>query len=160
MAPEISERRREIFKSLASGWMRIGATCVQLLNGEEVLIGCPDSQAKGAPALSVTSRASNLTLRVYGLSGTQHWQATAESMLEVFASLLSADSDLDNLTAALVETQDRLVAIYELTQATRRTLDVSALLDLLIKQSQHLLNVDGGFAILTEGKKTRYSPGF
>ncbi|HNH26942.1 MAG TPA: SpoIIE family protein phosphatase, partial [Anaerolineales bacterium] len=80
---------------------------------------------------------------------------TAESMLDIFSSLLTADTDLENLTAALVETQDRLVALYELTQATRRTLDMPKLLDLLIQQSKHLMDVDGGFVVLKEkGKQT------
>ena len=153
MPPEITDKHREMFKSLASGWLRIGASCVQLLRGDDVLINCPDLPVETAPVLMAVSRPSNLTLRVYGMKDS-HWLPTAESMLEVFASLLTADTDLDSLTGALVETQDRLVAIYELTQATRRTLDVPVLLDLLIQQSQHLLNVDGGFAVLIEkGKK-------
>jgi len=154
VTPEILDKHREIFESLASGWMRVGASCVQLLKGDEVLIGCPNSAAGSGQALSVTSRISDLTLRVHGITDSR-WMPTIESMLDVFASLLSADTDLDSLTAALVETQDRLVALYELTQATRRTLDVPVLLDLLIQQSKHLMDVDGGFVVLREkGKKS------
>jgi sigma-B regulation protein RsbU (phosphoserine phosphatase) len=151
---EILDKHREIFESLASGWMRVGASCVQLLKGDEVLVGCPNSMTGSGQALSATSRISNLTLRVYGIADSR-WIPTVESMLDIFASLLSADTDLDSLTAALVETQDRLVALYELTQATRRTLDVPILLDLLIQQSKHLMDVDGGFVILREkGRKS------
>ncbi|MBK7448688.1 MAG: SpoIIE family protein phosphatase [Anaerolineales bacterium] len=153
MVPEITDKHREIFKSLASGWMRIGATCVQLTQGNEVLIGCPNSVSSSMPALSASSRTSGLSLQVYGVADLR-WAPSAESMLDVFVSLLTADSDLDSLTAALVETQDRLVALYELTQATRRTLDVPHLLDLLIKQSKHLMDVDGGFVVLKESGKT------
>jgi sigma-B regulation protein RsbU (phosphoserine phosphatase) len=70
--------------------------------------------------------------------------------LEMLDSLLSADSELDSLTAALVETQDRLVARYELTQATRRKLGIPNLLDLLLEQACHLLEVDGGFTVLLQ----------
>ena len=152
MVFEISEKHRTIFKSLASSWIRIGATCVQLVQGDEVLIGCPDSVPISAPIFSTTTRDSNLTLHVYG-AVDMRWAPSADSMLDVFVSLLTADSDLDSLTAALVETQDRLVALYELTQATRRTLDVTVLLDLLIQQSKHLLDVDGGFVVLKEKNK-------
>lgn len=154
MLPEITEKHRESFKSLAAGWVRVGASCVQLLKGSEVLIGCPNSKSSPEPSLLVTSLGSGLSLQVYGVTDMR-WVPTAESMLEVFSSLLSADADLDNLTAALVETQDRLVALYELTQATRRTLDMPKLLDLLIHQSKHLMDVDGGFVVLKEkGKQT------
>lgn len=154
MIPEIANKHRESFKSLASGWMRVGATCIQLLCGDEVLIGCPDSKSSNEPSLMVTSLASGLSLQVYGLTDVR-WVPTAESMLDIFSSLLTADTDLENLTAALVETQDRLVALYELTQATRRTLDMPKLLDLMIQQSKHLMDVDGGFVVLKEkGKQT------
>jgi len=149
---EISEKHREIFKSLAAGWLRVGAMCVQLRKGDEVLLGWPESEPHAGPSLAVTSHAFGLTLRVYGLTDA-HWSPAAESMLDVFASLLSADADLDSLTAALVETQDRLVALYDLTQATRRTLDMPTLMDLLIKQSKHLMDVDGGFVVLKEKGK-------
>lgn len=154
MFPEINEKHRESFKSLANGWMRVGASCVQLLKGGEVLIGCPNSNASSEPSLLVTSLGSGLSLQVFGVTDIR-WVPTAESMLDVFSNLLNADTDLDNLTAALVETQDRLVALYELTQATRRTLDMPKLLDLLIQQSRHLMDVDGGFVVLKEkGKQT------
>ena len=154
MFPEITTKHRESFKSLASGWMRVGATCVQLRKGDEVLIGCPDSMSSSEPSLEVTSLGSGLSLHIFGVADIR-WVPTAESMLDIFSSLLTADTDLENLTAALVETQDRLVALYELTQATRRTLDMPKLLDLLIQQSKHLMDVDGGFVVLKEkGKQT------
>lgn len=154
MFPEITAKHRESFKSLASGWMRVGATCVQLRKGDEVLIGCPDSMSSSEPSLEVTSLGSGLSLHIFGVADMR-WVPTAESMLDIFSSLLTADTDLENLTAALVETQDRLVALYELTQATRRTLDMPKLLDLLIQQSKHLMDVDGGFVVLKEkGKQT------
>lgn len=154
MLPEITGKHLESFKSLAAGWMRVGATCVQLLKGNEVLIGCPNSSSSNEPSLLVTSLGSGLSLQVYGVTDVR-WVPTAESMLDVFGNLLTSDADLENLTAALVETQDRLVALYELTQATRRTLDMPKLLDLLIRQSKHLMDVDGGFVVLKEkGKQT------
>ena len=153
MHAEILDKQRDRFNFLAAGWLRVGAVCVQLLERKQILIAYPDACPENLPALYVSSRTSDLRLRVYGIDNPS-WVPAAESMLEVFADLLIADSDLESLTAALVETQDRLVALYELAQATRRTLEVPVLLDLLIEQSKHLLNVDGGFAILMEkGKK-------
>ncbi len=78
MVPEITDKHREIFKSLASGWMRIGATCVQLTQGNEVLIGCPNSVSSSMPALSASSRTSGLSLQVYGVADLR-WAPSAES---------------------------------------------------------------------------------
>lgn len=154
MLVAITEKHRENFRSLALGWMRVGATCVQLLRGSDVLAGYPNTNTSNEPSLLVTSLDTGLSLQIHGVTDAR-WIPTAESMLEIFGKLLNADVDLDSLTAALVETQDRLVALYELTQATRRTLDIPKLLDLLIEQSKHLLAVDGGFVVLKEkGRKT------
>ncbi|MFN8412033.1 MAG: SpoIIE family protein phosphatase [Anaerolineales bacterium] len=152
MLAEHLESHRKKFYSLSSVWMRVGATCVQLLEGDQVLISFPGACSDTSNALVVHSRTSNLTLRIYGLKDDS-WRPTAETVIDVMANLLTADSDLDDLTSALIETQDRLVAIYELTQATRRTLEIPALLDLLIQESKHLLNVEGGFAVLLERGK-------
>ena len=154
MQAEILEKHRNQFNALASGWLRVGATCVLLLDDEQVLFAFPDLRWKQhSQSICAISATSKLRLQIQGIEDP-NWLPTAESMLDVFANLLIADTDLDSLTAALVETQDRLVALYELTQATRRTLEVPVLLDLLLEHSKHLLTIDGGFAILLEKGKT------
>jgi sigma-B regulation protein RsbU (phosphoserine phosphatase) len=146
------KNHHEKFNSLASAWMRVGATCVQLLEDDQILISYPEGCVSDAPALIAHSQTTNLALQIYGLKD-ESWHSTAEVVLEIISNLFTADSELDSLTEALVETQDRLVAIYELTRATRRTLEIPALLDLLIQESKHLLNIDGGFAVLMEKGK-------
>src|SRR5689334_8487838 len=129
------DRYRERFDALASAWMGIGASCVQLLKGDELVFACPTETAVTGSALVAHSQDSRLSLQIYG-NFDESWRLAAEFMLEVISRLFASDSELESLTAALVEAQDRLVAIYELTQVTRRTLDVSMLLDLLIQESR------------------------
>lgn len=139
----------ERFYKLASIWINLGATQVQLLDEDLVLVSIPEEFTPSKPMLSVQSRVSTLALRISGLTGDA-WSSIAESMLDGLGSLLTIESEMKDLTAALVETQDRLVAIYELTQATRRTLDIPALMELLVKESKTLFDADGGLAILKE----------
>lgn len=154
MLAEHLENHRKKFYSLASVWMRVGATCVELMEAGQVLATFPQECSDSSPALFVHARTSNLALRIHGIVD-ENCRPIAESMLDILSNLLTADLELENLTAALVETQDRLVAIYELSQASRRTLEIPALLDLLVQESTHLMNVDGGFAVLMEkGKKS------
>lgn len=152
MLVDYLEGQREKFDSLVTAWMRVGATCVQLLERNQVLLSYPEGCVDADPALLVHSRTSNLSLRVYG-NLDESWRPAAETVLAIMANLLASDADLEHLTAALVDTQDRLVAIYELTQVTRHTLEVPALLDLLIQESKHLLGIEGGFALLMENSK-------
>jgi sigma-B regulation protein RsbU (phosphoserine phosphatase) len=139
----------ERFYKLASIWINLGATQVQLLDKDRVLVSIPEEFTTSIPMLKVESRVSNLALRISGLTGDA-WGSIAESMLDGLGSLLTIETEMKDLTAALVETQDRLVAIYELTQATRRTLDIPALMELLVKETKSLFDADGGLVILKE----------
>lgn len=148
------ENYREKFYSLASVWMKLGATCVQLYEGDRLLISFPrDCSATKHSSMIVRSQTSNFALQISGLNDLI-WLSAAQSIIDILSSLFTLDTELENLTAALVETQDRLVAVYELAQATRRTLEIPALLDLLMQESQNLFEAAGGLAILMEkGKK-------
>ena len=95
------ERHREKFNSLATVWRRVGATCVQLLEEEMVIISNPDKFKGNDPALVVSSRTSTLALKIYGLED-ERWKPTAEIMLDIMTGLLSTDSEFESLTAALV----------------------------------------------------------
>ena len=94
----------------------------------------------------------NHPLNIFGIADESRY-SNAETLLAIMANLLTADTELESLTEALVETQDRLVAIYDLTQSTRGTLGVSELLSLLVKESKNLFNARGGLAILMEKGK-------
>ncbi|HNM38508.1 MAG TPA: hypothetical protein PKI33_15665, partial [Anaerolineales bacterium] len=60
---------------------------MQLRKGDEVLIGCPDSMSGREPSLEVTSLSSGLSLHIFGVTDMR-WVPTAESMLDIFSSLL------------------------------------------------------------------------
>jgi phosphoserine phosphatase RsbU/P len=172
------DNKRTKYRILASTLMQVGASRVQLLDGDNVLFACPDGLTDMAvcqvdckvsklcprleetelnalndqPAWIIHSHSSNLSLQIQGLAD-EEWKTTVQIVFDMMNDLINADSEFDNITGALVETQDRLVALYDLTQATRRILDIPTLLDLLIKESKNLLNMVGGFAILTQKGK-------
>jgi sigma-B regulation protein RsbU (phosphoserine phosphatase) len=149
MLADYLEAHRSRFNSLAEAWVRNGASCVQLLDKDFVLASHPENGRLTSWPLIVHARSSGLTLQIHGVNA-ETWSATAAMTLDMLDGLLSADAELESLTAALVETQDRLVALYELTQATRRRLNIPALLDLLIDQACHLLEVNGSFAVVLQ----------
>ncbi len=140
--------QQDRFHSIASVCIRAGATCVRLSQNDIILDTYPADGVPKDPSL-VSSLESGLTIQVYGLSG-EFWQAIAETMLELFSSILNNEAELESLTAALVETQDRLVALYDLSKATHQPLESPALFDLLVSESCRLLDVEGAFAILIQ----------
>lgn len=137
------------FQSIAAGYVHVGASCVRLLEADAVLDSFPADAGITGPTIIAQANALNLSLHIHGISG-KLWQSTADTVINLFANLLNAETGLESLTAALVESQDRLIALYELTQASRRTLEISELLDLVIGESCQLLDGIGGFIILIQ----------
>jgi sigma-B regulation protein RsbU (phosphoserine phosphatase) len=145
--PEHFSSYEREFYALAEVCQRVGASAVRLLEGETLIAALP---AQATPTeSSLTVSAAGLTLQVDGLSG-EPWQSTAATLLGLFARLLTSEAELESLTAALIETQDRLVALYDLSNATRRTLEIPTLLDLLLRETSRLLQVGSAFAALTK----------
>jgi sigma-B regulation protein RsbU (phosphoserine phosphatase) len=146
------ENYREKCYALASVWIKLGAACVQVHEGDRMLISIPKDGNAATPSMIVHSQTSNLILHVYGLMN-EDWYSAAQTMLDTLGSFFTLDLEMEDLTAALVETQDRLVAVYELAQTTRRTLDIPTLLDLLLQESKNLFDADGGLVFLMEKGK-------
>ncbi|MCX6295493.1 MAG: hypothetical protein NTX97_05415, partial [Bacteroidetes bacterium] len=80
-------------------------------------------QANG-PHFTVHSTRTPLELSVYNLQG-EAWIFLAQTYLDLLSSSVRVDEEMEDLTAALVETQDRLVALFELTQAVRKKVEIS-----------------------------------
>ncbi len=162
MFADIFASHKPKFHSLADVFLRIGASCVLLLDGETVLDKYPADIAPIRPVLIASSK-DGLAIHVFGSDPVSYgvanhaddlswksWQPVAEMIIELFSNLLKSESDLESLTAALVETQDRLVALYDLSKVTRRTLEIPALLELLASEASRLLKVNSTFVILTQ----------
>ena len=135
------------FERLARAWIACGATQVSLCqDGIEILAYPLSGVAQGAYLLARLDP-PGLELRVYHLPA-EPWQDMLEAQLEWIASLAAAELEMENLTSALVETQDRLVALYELSQAARRHVEIRAVLDLLVSEVYRQMDCERAFAVL------------
>ena len=140
------------FETLARAWINLGATGVQLCEGEKVLASYPFTGEFKDPTIVAEHNSSKVRLLIYGPSNL-HWNAIAEALVEIFGSLFNSEAEIEEMTAALVEVQDRLVALYDLTQAARSLLEVNDLLDYLVEQIHHLLNAAGAFVFIQIGEE-------
>ncbi len=66
----------------------------------------------------------------------------------VIGQMATAESDMDAMTAELVDRQDELLAIYELIRSTRSQLDLHLTLGTLARQMARLLKASLGFAMV------------
>jgi sigma-B regulation protein RsbU (phosphoserine phosphatase) len=67
----------------------------------------------------------------------------------VIGQMASVESDLDAMTAELVDRQDELLAIYDLIRSTRSQLDLHLTLGTLARQMARLLKASLGFAMVS-----------
>jgi len=139
---------QSIFFKIGAALSQAGASCVQLFNGDALLDTFPPGALPSVPAIMVTTP-QGLGLQVSGMAG-EGWDFAVKEMLQSFERAFQDGVELDSLTAALVETQDRLVAMYDLSKAARRTLDISTLLQLLTDEINRLLSATGAFSVLTQ----------
>ncbi len=136
------------FHAIAAICIRAGAICVRLVDKDRIIGSYPmDVNPTGFPLMSGSEY--GLAIQIYGLTG-EFWQSFADTMAELFSSLLNNEAELESLTAALVETQDRLVALYDLSKSPQNSLESSALFELLVSEACRLLDVNGAFAIMLQ----------
>ena len=135
------------FEALAAVWLQLGASSVQLIENGKVIASCPTDKTDNTPALIARDTATGLELHIHNFMRSG-WQTSAELQIQFFARMLSTENEMEAVTSSLVETQDRLVALYDLTRATRGAIEVDDLLNLLTVESSRLLDASGAFAVV------------
>ncbi len=134
------------FDALAAAWTRLGASAVRLLENGQTLASVPLEAPEQPAGLIACDASSGLELHVHGLADAA-LQESANWQVNILGRALQSEQDMEMLTASLVEMQDRLAALYDLTRATRGAIQVNDLLDLLTAESRRLLDAAGAFAV-------------
>jgi sigma-B regulation protein RsbU (phosphoserine phosphatase) len=144
------EAQRSHLEGLAGSWLAAGARAFAIWSNGRPLVHWPAGSDCSRPTLTANIQLDALTVgevRITGPSG-----AEAQSRLAAEASLLSQmvrlKRDLNIMTAELIDTQDQLLALYDLSQATRNYLDVEGLLRRLAYEAARLIKVEGAFMLL------------
>ena len=150
MKNEMSSKQTIGFNEIASTFLGAGAICTQLLMGETIIESLPVG-ALPAGQIIIVKSTTNISMNIYGLTGP-FWESTAETMIELYSRQLQFDYDLESLTAAFIETQDRLVSFYDFGKAVRRVVEIPTLLELVVNEVCAQLFVCGAFAILLRKK--------
>jgi phosphoserine phosphatase RsbU/P len=138
--------------ALAEAWLHAGAVSFSLCDDQRVLAAWPPGVQPGQPTLSAPMEVAGVpvgALHVNGQTGP-----AAEARLKADAGLLSdlaaIENELENMTGELIERQDQLLALYELTQSTRSHLQIDDMLNALIRQATRLVKTELAFAYLEQ----------
>jgi sigma-B regulation protein RsbU (phosphoserine phosphatase) len=136
---ELFDAHRALLDQLARAWLDAGAT--------GFAIWCDDAPAIAWQAdarAGIRAPIENIgELRVSGINAPNAAQRLhADAAL--IARALELENNLEQMTGELVETQDQLLALYDLTRATRSMLDVRELIETACLAAARLVNTAAG----------------
>lgn len=136
--------------ALAKDWLTFGATTFSLWNTEQQPLVCwPKGVSMGADAIVAPIRIGRQTvgeLRVTGVSPLAQCKLDGEARL--LAQITRLDNELQQMTSELIEVQDQILALYDLTQSTRSHLGISETLRSIAREATRLLRVEGAVLLL------------
>jgi sigma-B regulation protein RsbU (phosphoserine phosphatase) len=136
--------RREQLAAIAEAWLVAGASAFAVWSYGQPLAEWPSGATNAQPALVSSVEVPGATigeLRVVGLSGPV-WQARLNADAALVSQLAAIEDELEGMTAELIESQDQLLALYDLTQSTRSHLDIDQTLLSLAHESARLVKAD------------------
>lgn len=170
MSLEAWSPQRTALTSLANVWLAEGATAVTIsIDGIPVV------------ALPAGTRLPDAAVQQAHLAAPIHWEGRPTGEIRIIGAvseaaqarvaveaqlvglLLEAETDLASVTDQLIETQDQLLAVYDLGQLARRPMRLAERLLALAEAAGRLLNVEGTAIILASDGRgpvvAQYSPG-
>jgi len=150
MLAEILASKREQLNILAQAWLTTDTATFSIWNKAKVLAHWPPDRLPGRADLAAPLKVGEEAvgeLRVTGFEGPEA-QARLNAEAAIIAQLIRQEEDLDGLTAELIESQDQLLALYDLTQTTRSQLDITQLLGPLVSEAIRLIKAEGAFVVL------------
>jgi phosphoserine phosphatase RsbU/P len=139
--------------SLAESWLEAGATSFAIWKNERLLGQWPPEHSAQQPSIIVPIYAGETVvgdLRVTGVSGRE-MRARLAAEAAIVADLVRQEQDLQIITAALVERQDQMLAIYELAQSLRGHVTIEDTLRCLAFEAKRLLRADHVFTVFLGG---------
>jgi sigma-B regulation protein RsbU (phosphoserine phosphatase) len=135
---------------MAAAWLELGAQHVGLWAGDALITGWPgqappDSTPMSAP-IKINGRVSG-ELRVYG-SFPKVLERRVKADADLIAHLATLETEINSMTLELIDNQDQLLALYDLTQSTRSRFEMGEVLYLLARESARLVKAEQAFALL------------
>ncbi len=139
--------QRAHFAALAKSWMANGASAFGVWRNDTPLACWPDRQALERPSLVVPITCDGQVLGELRLAGLSSPHARERLLFEAgfIAHLVRLESELNDMTGELVDSQDRLLAVYQLTRSLRNYSTIDETLHGLLFEAMRIVKVNVGF---------------
>ena len=151
ISPVLSKHTRQL-QALAKAWTASGAASVSIWQDAKPLFQWPAAAETVRPFISERisfTPSANLEIRV-AIQDTPATRARLRADAGLIAQVLLLNEAVNGMAAELVDTQDQLLAIYNLTQATRNHIAIEKLLKQLTYETYNLISKLEGVFILLE----------
>ena len=152
MLAAVVAAQRSQFKSMADAWLSSGAKSFSVWADGNMLKCWPAGVGAETVAIRAPIRLNGVDigdLRVAGI-GTSAAEAVLRAEAGLVSRLARMEKELKGMTARLIDTQDQLLAMYDLTEATRHQLDMGELLQQLAYKTAQLEATEGSFLMLKQ----------
>ncbi len=132
---------RKIISDIGQSWLDSGATAFGISSDGRWLALWPESPIIGDQGAHASLRLNNQTVAdvwVFGLDDTQS-RCRLESDAAIIGRMAGQESELNNVTYELIDAQDQLLALYDLTQSMRNRLSIDEALSSLVREAGRLV---------------------
>ena len=150
MLAQVLRSRRKQFDALAERWLEFGVTSFSVWSKGDNLCSWPpkffSSDGYVKQDIKIRSQAIG-ELRVTGVDSplVRGWLETDANLI---ADLVEMEDDLVNTAIELVDTRDQLLALYELTRATRDCWEIDETLKHLAAQAARIIKGEAAFVYI------------
>lgn len=149
MLTSVLATQRAHFAAIAKSWLTSGASAFGVWSNGAALASWPDQRLLDRPSLAVPIAVAERVvgeLRLVGLDDMpSHVRLTSEAGL--VARLVEIEEELHAMTAELVDSQDRLLAVYQLARSLRYYTTIGDTLRGLLFETMRLVKTRGGFVV-------------
>lgn len=148
LLPRLKTIKRE-FRRIALAWQAEGAEGVVLTSGDRVILSIPAD-------LCIDHTSHSATLNIDGNAFNLHVVGESVSVPRVetdaylLQKLLQREGELEALSDEFVNTQDQLLAFYNLTHSLRDQVELKDILRTLATEARHLTGAEHTFLIYVE----------
>lgn len=158
MLEEIIASQLPYLELLAKGWLASGAKSFAISEDGKVLARWPESNQVSNGRLEVDLCIENLNgvrLTVDD-ADIEHAEEHLEADARIVSKLLQQEIELNSLASELISTRDQMLAFFNLTRATRNSLDIEQSLKQLAYEVSWLLKSEAAFLYLEAGNQRSY----
>ena len=144
--------RTSLFQGLAKAWLEEGASYFSVWQNGKMLKSWPKMHIESKAILRAPIKLGEAIVGELHLEGMINKEAQSRLAIEAdwVSQLLRLESELETMTVNLIDAQDQLLAMYDLTQSTRSHLEIDQLLRSLARETARILKVGATFTVLQD----------